>query len=58
MPDFKIALIYFSATNVTKTYAEVIQKELLRRECEAHLTEEMMNEKRSKIITTAWQAAF
>jgi hypothetical protein len=37
MPDFKIALIYFSATNVTKTYAEVIQKELLRRECEAQL---------------------
>jgi ferredoxin len=37
MPDFKIALIYFSATNVTKTYAEVIHKELLRRECEAQL---------------------
>jgi ferredoxin len=37
MSDFKVALIYFSATHVTKTYAEVIHEELLKRGCEALL---------------------
>jgi ferredoxin/flavodoxin len=35
MSDSKIALVYFSATNVTKTYAEVIQDALQRRGCAA-----------------------
>ncbi|MBN2041327.1 MAG: EFR1 family ferrodoxin [Spirochaetes bacterium] len=37
MSDLKIALIYFSATNVTRTYAEVIQKELISKGCEVKL---------------------
>ena len=37
MSDLKIALIYFSATNVTRTYAEVIEKELLKKRCEVNL---------------------
>ena len=37
MSNFKIAIIYFSATHVTKTYAEVIHQELLRRAGEAQL---------------------
>ena len=37
MPDLKIALIYFSATNVTRTYAKVIQEELLIKGCEVKL---------------------
>jgi ferredoxin/flavodoxin len=37
MTDFEIALVYFSATQVTKTYAEVIGEELLRRGCRAQL---------------------
>ena len=37
MSDLKIALIYFSATNVTRTYAEVIQDELLKKKCEVKL---------------------
>lgn len=37
MSSFKIALVYFSATNVTETYAKVIKEELVRRGCEAQL---------------------
>jgi Fe-S-cluster-containing hydrogenase component 2/flavodoxin len=37
MADFKIALVYFSATHVTKTVAEVIREELLGRGCETRL---------------------
>jgi ferredoxin len=37
MNDLKIGLVYFSATHVTKTYAEVIQEALLGRGCEARL---------------------
>jgi len=37
MTDSRIPLVYFSATDVTKTYAEVIQEELLKRGCEAQL---------------------
>jgi ferredoxin len=37
MTDLKIALVYFSATYVTKTYAEVIREEFLGRGCEAQL---------------------
>ncbi len=37
MQDLKIAIIYFSATHVTKTYAEIISKELLKKKCTAEL---------------------
>ena len=37
MTDLKIGLVYFSATHVTKTYAEVMRDELLGRGCEAQL---------------------
>jgi ferredoxin len=37
MSDFRIGLVYFSATDVTKSYAEVIGKELSRRECKVQL---------------------
>jgi NAD-dependent dihydropyrimidine dehydrogenase PreA subunit len=33
MADFKIALVYFSATNVTHTYAQIIRQELLDQGC-------------------------
>jgi ferredoxin len=34
MSDFSIAVVYFSATHVTKTYADVIEDELRRQGCE------------------------
>jgi NAD-dependent dihydropyrimidine dehydrogenase PreA subunit len=37
MPDLKIALVYFSATHVTETYAEVIRDEWIARGCDARL---------------------
>jgi len=37
MSDFKIALVYFLATNVTKAYAEVITEALLRSGCKAQV---------------------
>ena len=37
MPDLKIALIYFSATKVTHTYAQVIQERLLDQGCVVQL---------------------
>lgn len=37
MPGLNIAIVYFSATNVTKTYSEVIKKELSLRGCAAQL---------------------
>jgi len=37
MSDLEIALVYFSATHVTKTYAEVIKEELISRGCQAQL---------------------
>lgn len=37
MPDLKIALIYFSATNNTRIYAEVIKEELVKKECKVDL---------------------
>ena len=37
MSGLKIALVYFSATHVTKTYAEVIKEELISRGCQAQL---------------------
>jgi NAD-dependent dihydropyrimidine dehydrogenase PreA subunit len=33
MADLKLALVYFSATDVTHTYAEAIREELLKRGC-------------------------
>ena len=37
MSDLKIALVYFSATHVTKIYAEVIRDELIEKGCSAQL---------------------
>jgi flavorubredoxin len=37
MVDLKIALIYFSATNVTNTYAHVIREVLLEQGCTVQL---------------------
>ncbi len=37
MSDLKIAIVYFSATHVTKTYAEVIEKELTESGCSVQL---------------------
>ena len=37
MPDLKIALVYFSATDVTGSYARVIAEELGRQGCDVHL---------------------
>jgi ferredoxin len=37
MSNLKIALVYFSATHVTKTYAEVIEKALVERGCSVQL---------------------
>jgi ferredoxin len=37
MPGHTIALVYFSATNVTRTYAEVIEKEMIRKACRVQL---------------------
>jgi ferredoxin/flavodoxin len=37
MSDLKIALVYFSATHVTKTYAEVIRDEWIAKGCDARL---------------------
>ena len=37
MADPKIALVYFSATNVTRSYAEVMRETLLDRGCEVQL---------------------
>ena len=37
MSDLIIALVYFSATHVTKTYAEVVKEELISRGCQAQL---------------------
>jgi NAD-dependent dihydropyrimidine dehydrogenase PreA subunit/flavodoxin len=37
MSDLRIVLVYFSATHVTKIYAEVIEGELTRRGCKVHL---------------------
>jgi hypothetical protein len=37
MPGLKSALVYFSATYVTKTYVAVIEEELISRGCQAQL---------------------
>jgi NAD-dependent dihydropyrimidine dehydrogenase PreA subunit len=37
MTDCKIALVYFSATNVTRTYAQTIKDELIDQGCSAQL---------------------
>ena len=37
MVDFKVALVYFSATNVTHTYAQVISQALLDQGCTVQL---------------------
>ena len=37
MTDLEIALVYFSATHVTKIYAKVIEKELVERGCSVQL---------------------
>lgn len=37
MADLNIGVVYFSATNVTKSYAEVVREELLRLGCQATL---------------------
>ena len=57
MVDLKIVLIYFSATNITHT-DERMKDAYDGFFTNWYLTEEMMNAKKSRIITAAWQAAF
>ncbi len=58
MPDLKIALIYFSATNVTKTYATIIQEELLIKGCEVKLFDVTSFSSRQKTLPLDHYNAF
>ncbi|MGC8494176.1 MAG: 4Fe-4S dicluster domain-containing protein [Syntrophobacteraceae bacterium] len=53
MANRTIALVYFSATNVTHSYAEAIQKELTERGCAVQVSNVTALESRRKVLSFA-----
>ena len=54
MADLKIALVYFSATNVTHSYIQTIQDELLRQGCVVQASNITTLESRRKPLSFDW----